>query len=394
MSKRSILITLFALFGMLPTLGILLFGIYRHTDWYVRNYATWSEKQLEIPLEIGAVRHHTFRRGTLESITAFQPGPTAEGKRLPLATLDRADWIQYGILRDGEERQLLRWTVSELAIDAHGLEPLWNIHRQLLSGDDFWKTHELAIQINDAVRVGFEKDALKLQKATFRIRSENGVPITEIRFLVPDGERMAQASVTLQRIVQHSAHIMQATLATDTAGLPIRYLKGLFPMLETLGETCRFTGSIAIQQSFSRWSGYFRGRFDSVDASVFLAADSVTGQGTLNVEKARFDGARLVMAEGTFRMTQGTVSRAFLDRIIRITQLSTRGIPLEPTMTQTFRELAFRFSVSDAKMQIYGQCEGHGSGVFMTGMNGPILCEPSFLRQPFSRAAFTETLMK
>lgn len=394
MPKRTILLTLFILFGFLPTLGLLLLGGYRQTGWYVRNYETWSEKALGLPVEVASITHHTPSNGRLHGVRIFQPGLTADGMRLPLASAPWADWLTYDVLSEGRELRRTKWTLPELTLDSQSLEPLWTAHQRMLGSGD-WKNRELVLTVEGPVRVGFDAEfPLELHQAELRIRTVKGSEQTDIVFTVPESGREAQIVLSLRRIVQGATQVMQATLTTDTGGLPTRYLSSLFPMLEALGKDCRFTGSIAIQQSFSRWSGFFRGRFDQVDVSAFLLPGSLTGSGTLEIEKARFDGARLMLADGTFRILQGSISPSLLAPILRTTQLvlrrPTAALPVNGPIG--FRELAFHFQVHDSQMQIFGQCEGFGAGVFITGPDGPILGEPAFHRNPFSRAVFMEDL--
>lgn len=399
MRKRFILITLFLLFGFLPTLALLVWGGFRQSGWYTHFYNSWASNALEIPVEAAAVTHSTPSHSQLTGVTLFLPVPSADGKPRKLAAAPWIDWLDYEIYRDGKVVKLTKWTLPELTIDSDSLETLWNLHAKAVSTPDFWRSRELALLVEGPVHVGFAENSLELHQAEMRITWVKNGPQTDIVFWVPEQEKRAgaellheaQLTLSLKPVPQNASRLMQAALTTDSGGISVQYLKPLFPMLEQLGPQCRFTGAIAIQQSFSRWSGYFRGTFESVDVSTFFSARDLTGTGTLTVDKARFDGARLVFAEGKFRAAEGTVQRSFLDRILPATKLAIRfdfqdKIP--------YREIAFRFQVRDTQMQIYGECANAGAGVFMMGAAGPILSEPSFPREPFSRAVFLETLQK
>ena len=395
MSKRSLLLTLFLIFGFLPALYLFLLGIYRQTDLYVHNYAAFIGSQLGLPVEITGIVHHTPSQGRIRGLTVFQPGTTSEGERLQLASAPWIDWVQYKTLREGKEVLLTKWILPELTLDSQCLEPLWCSHQRILTdslyGKKSFQNSEIHLVVQGPVKVGFHENALELQRAELRISQENGIPKTFIRFFVPDSGREAQIQLTLRKIVQNSSQVMEATLATDTQGIPIKYLQPHFPMLQSLGTDCRFTGSIAIQQSFSRWSGVFLGRFNRVNASVFIPNQSLTGyNGTLDITKAHFDGAHLVHAEGSFKLENGTVSRAFLERIQKETGLAPGIWPQGDFIP--FHELAFRFQMNATQMQIFGSCSGTAPGVFLNGINGPLLRESNPPHKPFSRAIFMESL--
>lgn len=397
MQKRLLLMTLFIVFGFLPVLALLAWGGFRQTEWYTHFYNAWAAKKLELPFETAAVTHPAPSHSRLTGITLFQPTAASDGTREKLASAPWLDWHEYGIYREGQEIRLTKWTFPELTLSPESLEALWTLHSHAMSEPDYWRPRELSLLVEGPVRVGFGENALELHQAELRIAWQKTGPQTDIVFWVPESEERggtqllheAQLVLTLKPVMRNASRVMQATLTTDSGGISVRYLKSLFPMLEAVGPKSRFTGSIAIQQSFSRWSGYFSGRFDAVDVSAFLPPSDLTGTGTLTVEKARFDGARLVFAEGKFRAEAGTVSRALLGRTARATQLVTR---FDSRDVIPYRELAFRFQIHDAQMQIYGECADFGTGVFLTGASGPILAEPSVPREPFSRAVFMDAL--
>ena len=395
MSKRSLLLTLFLLFGFLPALYLFLLGIYRHTELYVQNFGTFASSQLGLPVTITGITHQTRSQGRLHGLTVYQPGTTTDGKHLPLASAPWIDWIQYKTLHEGKEILLTKWILPELTLDIQCLEPLWYSHQRILTdsinGKKAFQNSEIHLVVEGPVKVGFHENALELQRAEMRISQENGVPKTFIRFFVPDSGREAQIQLKLRKIVQNSSQVMEATLTTDTEGIPIKYLQTHFPMLRSLGTDCRFTGSIAIQQTFSRWSGVFRGRFSRVNAAVFIPNQALTGYNvTLDISKARFDGTHLMYAKGSFQIENGTISRSFLEQVQKETGLAAGNWPVGDFIP--FRELAFHFEMSDSQMQISGACSGTAPGVFLNGINAPLLRESPTPRKPFSRAIFMESL--
>jgi len=391
MTKRTLLLTLFLLFGFLPTAGLFLWGSYRHTVWYVQNWNSRAERLLELPVKADSIVHESPGSGRLYGLSFFMPESTEE-KPLLLAQMPWADWVRYTTLREGREVSLTKWTLPELKLSPHCLETLWTAHQHFLSAQD-WHGRELILELekDGMVQTGFDENALRLHEAELRIRMQKGTPETEISFLVPELDRKAKVFLSLRSIQKNGSRTMQATLKTDVGGLPTHYLTPIFPMLNALGSDARFTGAIEIQQTFSRWSGFFRGKFDEVDASVFFPEKNLMGKGTLVVENARFDASQLIFADGNFRMIQGTISKPFLEQLAHTTQLTVRGVNvLEETVD--LQELAFRFQIRNSQMQIFGECGGYESGVFLMGPNGPMLTEPTFPREPFSRAILMDAL--
>lgn len=391
MTKRTILLTLFLLFGFLPTAGLFLWGSYRHTGWYVQNWNSRAERILEIPVKTDSIVHCTPGSGRLYGISFFMPENTEE-KPL-LAQMPSASWVKYTALREGKEIQFLKWTLPELKLTPNCLETLWTVHQRFLSSQE-WHGKELLIELekDGMVQLGFEDEAaLCLHQAELRIRTQKGIPVTEISFFVPETNRQAKVFLSLRCVLKNGSRSILATLKTDVGGLPTHYLTTLFPMLNSLGPDARFTGAIEIQQTFSRWSGFFRGKFDAVDVSAFLPEKNLTGKGTLVVKNARFDASQLIFADGEFRCIQGTISRTFLERLANMTQLAVRGVQ-ETDDVLNFQEFAFRFQIRNAQMQIFGECGGRESGVFLTGPEGPMLSEPTFPREPFSRALLMDAI--
>lgn len=389
MSKRAFLLLLFLTFGFLPTVGLLSLGSYRRLNWYAQNYASRLGQLFGLPVRIEAIAHHSPGNGRIRGITVFQPGE----KREPLASAPWGDWFEYDIFREGKEIRLVKWILPELTLAPECLEVVWTKHQRILEQAEKWKNREIVLSVKGPIQVGDGANALELINAEARIHLENGTPQTDVVFQIPEANgRNAQIVLSLKRVMLNHSELIQATVTTDAQGVSVQRLKGLFPMLDQLGEKAIFIGSIAVQQSFSRWTGLFRGRFESVNAKTIIPGDHLEGWGTLNVEKARFDGAQLILADGDFRVTRGTISRKLLENFMAATQLVVRGVP-EPGERLTFNELAFRFQIRDGQMQIFGNCQGVGPGIYLTGNYGPILSEPTFLRQPFSRAMFWEKLL-
>ncbi len=402
---RFIRITLFVLMGVLPLCTLLAWGTYRHTNAYQDSLRAKMEEELGRPVAVERFRFLRPNKMRLEGVKIFD-GSGSETQSPQTPPLMEMPWILVLQSTDWEKDDPVRQmelVLPELTLDPRCLEPLWRFHQRTLERSDRQSPAELRVTVTGPVRVrGGETLELMDAKLWMRPAEDGTGHETDISFRFSEaGPDAPAAQWTLVRMnlrhgAQETGAPIIATIKTGENGLPTQLLASLFPPLLHLGDESRFYGKIVLQQMFTGWSGAFQGEFTQVDLSRYFKQIGQTammlGTGTLKLDAAEFYSGQLVRAEGRFSARNGRVYRDLLDRIIPLTGLTTRGIPLEMSPLVMFSQFVFDFSYEDGKIQIAGACEGVGPGVYLVGRNGPILCEPQAGKKPISAALLGELL--
>ena len=389
---RILRLLLFVVMGIIPLSLLTAWGILRHTDIYRRWECDRLAEVLNMPVSVRRFHYLRPNKTRLEDVTVFG------NAGVPIIQTPEILVLQQ--MRDADTEEPVRriqLTLPELTLDAGCLVPLWELHKRILTQRDIHGLAEIEILVTGPVRVG-KNHPLELKDARLRLYPTKNGHQTDISFLLREETPPKMSPVTLNlRLAPQSAASEPAILATlqadENHGIPTELLRALFPPLEKLGGHGRFFGEIILQHTFRGWSGMFRGRFTEIDISRRAGNITLlTGTATLELKDAAFSGGQLVRAAGTFRALDGVIHRGLLDRIISVTSLTTRGIPLDMTATIPYTEFAFGFHLENGIIQIDGACRGFGRGIFLTGRNGPILCESSNEPRRIPAAVFFDAM--
>lgn len=377
---RILRLTLFVLMGIIPLCLLTAWGMFRHTGMYRQGECERLTGLLSLPVEVRRFHYLRPNKTRLEDVTVFGITGTAENaKRFPL--LETPEILVLQEVSDSEEPvRRIQLTLPELTLDAGCLVPLWRLHERILTQRNIHGEAEIEILVTGPVRVGKNRP-LELSDASLRLYPTKDGHRTKISFVLSEEKSASEVTLNLRQDPQSSASepAILATLQTDKNGIPTRLLQTLFPALEKLGGHGRFYGNIELRNTFAGWSGVLRGSFTEIDLARRAAnLTLLTGTAVLELETAEFSGERLTSARGKFHSPGGVIHRGLLDHILSVTGLTTRGIPLDMTDTIPYTEFAFRFELKDGMIQLIGACrQQFGRGIFLTGRNGPIICETS-----------------
>lgn len=165
----------------------------------------------------------------------------------------------------------------------------------------------------------------------------------------------------------------------DTAGqaLPCDLLAEVLPEISRLGPTCRFAGAVNLTSSGREWSGQAAGRLAPLDLDALVTEQFphfLSGQATLDIERATLDRGHLAGLQGTLRAAHGAVSPSLLVAAQQELGLTAhREPPSDSARAIPFQRLAVRFDVDGRTLQLVGDADPTQSGVLIASASGPLL---------------------
>jgi len=168
----------------------------------------------------------------------------------------------------------------------------------------------------------------------------------------------------------------------DTAGqaLPCELFCEVLPQLARLGASCRFAGAVNLTSSGRQWSGQAAGRLWPLDLDALITEQfphQLSGQASLDIERAVFGNGSLSELQGTLRAARGAVSPSLLAAAQAQLQLTAgRDLASDSSATIPFEQLAIRFRLDDCTLRLAGDADRAQSGVLIASAGGPILASP------------------
>lgn len=106
-------------------------------------------------------------------------------------------------------------------------------------------------------------------------------------------------------------------LATSAQPLAVSLLAGLAPQFARLGSECQFTGTVTSAEASggADWSGELSGTLTHVDFDTLVTEHfphQLSGQGTIQIERAAIQDGRLAEFRGGIEIVSGSISRSLL----------------------------------------------------------------------------------
>jgi len=376
-------LAVFFTFGVMPTVAVSAWGVWRRSPWYVAGHAEQLTWRLGMDVRISGVRHPRPGVVVYEEIKVREPE-----NRQPVFQCEEAE-IRWNESPNGSNPSGLRLILSQPKINAAEWSEIWRLADQLLTGRA--ETDDLAVQVEatalDVVGHGLSQT---LSQVLVRVAARAGGPQIEATFHLPDGQG-EPARIVVARNRQVTPPTTRVDVDARATPLPCPLMAVGLREFESLGPRSWFCGTLSVTPSADGPSGRLVGEFRVVDLERLLAdhlPHQISGTATVTVTKASFRGGLLNEADVTVMAGPGTVGRSLVEIAERLGIATFRGAGSgEPNVP--FERLSVWLACNDKGLSVGAMSP---SGTMLAGPFGAILSETSAANEPLPLAAVKRAL--
>ena len=353
----------FVLLCLVPTLAVAAMSVSRETAAHREAFERAAAEHTGLTARIGRVTHPAPRMVLFEGLELVDP--------LSRAVVARARAVEWAVIEG-----VARVHLSQAEFEAAHAPRLWGwIERRLrgepplgalamrVSADSLtWKHADASqtfIQLDcrlDAIDAGREFDA------AFRLADTPAAEPAEVRVVrgaMGDGGT-------------------QYSFSTGGAALPVSIFAPLVDARPLLGPRAMFLGSLAIDARDGGWDGDLFGRLIEVDLGRLVAdrfPHKLAGAATVEVALARFEGGKLVEAEGRLAAGPGVVGRSLIESARTHLGLLGSDLPADRDVLP-YTELAAGFFARGGELKLVGRATSGAPGGILVDGRASYLVEP------------------
>lgn len=337
----------------------------------------------------GCERRISERLGLLVSFKQVnypQPGQTHyEG--LELADAETGDWLlrcrALDVVRSGRK----------LALDPHDVEVaearadklLRLVLRRLareLPGD------EAVALVPTQVTLKSDAGSQTYDDVAGRIELEADSSSALLRFQLPEFEAGEPPQVSLIRR-QTEAGVRTATqLDTLGATLPVSVFSPWLKLDAVLGGDASFNGSLTVEEAGGQYSCNATGVFEAVDLERLIGRrfpHHITGNATLQIQRAELRADKLLEAVGVLRSPSGTIGGSLLTAAVELLGCEPAAgpagdLPFAANQKSVYRDLNVAFTIDERGLVFRSVSEGQP--IIRNGDDKALLFEGPAAPQP------------
>ena len=353
---------------LVPTTLVAAWTCWRSTGRFaVAQRHEWQREltaRLGLVVEIESVSYPSLGLARLENLKLFDP----ESRELLAAAAE----VEIAATSGGWQIEL--WQPQ---VQAAGLPRLWQtLDERILRGpagspsDCTLAARELTIVHGPA--------AQSLVTLSARYAMQPTGPEIACEFRLPDAAMDAPPMrVALSRNRQQTPPQVRWQLDTAGQSLPCELAADVLPEISRLGKSCRFAGALTLVNTLVGWSGEVAGRLAPLDLDALVSEQfphHLSGQATLDLERAALDGSRLTDLRGTLRAQHGALSPSLLAAAHEHLQLAADSrFAADSAAPIPYQQLAIRFHLNDRSLTLAGDADPTQPGVLISAAVGPIL---------------------
>lgn len=240
-------------------------------------------------------------------------------------------------------------------------------------------------------------DEQTYEDAECLIESNEGDDSATLRFRLAGIDMNEAATVVVTRRHSEQASTTRVSLNTAGASLPASMFAAWLDADRFLGRDARFRGSLWIDEDEQGRRGDLTGVLSDVDLAALVTArfpHVLTGQATLEIERARIEQGRLTEAAGQLHCEQGVVGSSLLASAVESLGCRTDRLTSDrtPVDTLSYRRFFLRFALDRQGLRLAGVPRGPDAGaIFIDASGRPLLSEPA--RQPLPLVALVRALV-
>ena len=398
-TRRKICLAAFVAICIVPTVGMLAWGVSRQSSWHVDACARRLSRQLALDVTIDRVEHP--RPGVVRYLGVRISDPETDEticvcRRIKAFRQDVSDATRSALVLNIDEPELRPRRAGQF------WQLLQRVMARRMSGDDV-DVRLVAKRL--VLRTDTDEDLAVLGKVSASLQTGDGGGRAEFKFQI--GEPVADntdprrpVKITVSRDRKAAPPEFSFYVNAQAEPLPCS-LMGLFiPECKTLGPDSRFKGYLSAQHGPQGWSGQVvDARLTGVDlAQCFQPQfpDVLAGQATLTLQQANFSHGRLQNAAGSITAGPGTISRVFFDNASEPLQLRPLPLPENAPDQLPYEILSLDFNVDHTGLQIHGTVADHPAAdptvpIILANTEGPLLSEP--VTQPLPPSSLLHALV-
>jgi hypothetical protein len=255
-------------------------------------------------------------------------------------------------------RQLRTWKfiISQADIDSSQLTWLsQQLHERCLCQPSLgFPRIELVI---DASRFVNESDSPERWRLELEFQGQAERSQSWLSFRSSRGSDAERGKLEIVRWHALESPTTQARLQTGGQTLRQELLGAIAPETKRLGEEWCFSGELDWLSDDQQWQVTINGHLDDVDwnRATSDSKQRLVGRGELYLSNTIFKQGRLVQAQGSMRLGQGKISRAWLEEAQSHLSLAVRRDALRPSIEMVpFDALQFGFSLNSLGLIVQG----------------------------------------
>ena len=372
-TRRYICRSAFLLVCILPTLCLLAWIAYRSSPIHAASEVRFWERALFQGLGLLCTIERVVTAGTdvatLERIELLDPETNQRVARIRVLEFTRTPRGQVVLVSQPEIEPGQFVRLCQLLHDRVLRGPPLKTPVQLLSGEITLLGERAQTFTN--VRCNVESQATRVQA------------LIDFNLAGLESEAASQLQLIRNRDLAPPATGWQ--LRTGPTPLPCAVFSSYLPGLESLGSSCRFSGTVWVDGSAKGWSGEAVGRLSDVDLGLLMEnlPYKLSGSAEMVFQQVRFDRGQLVDAAGTIRAGAGVISTGLIDSLGNSLHWETSlaaskdGATLVP-----FQQLGLGYRISESELRVSGICRSAPVGTILVGSSGPLLGEPPVAKVP------------
>jgi hypothetical protein len=368
-TRRRLLRVAFFLLCLLPTAGVLGWGLYRALPLTKQRLAHQLDQQLGLHAQIGRLSRPRPGQLTLEDVTLHDQ----ESRRA---------LIQFDHLEAQATDQGWRLTVPEATVPQSALSELWQLIKQRLLRED-----DLAAQVAQLtirrLSLAHETQPLLLHDVHWARGRLPQVQQSRLFFGLPGSSPAEGVKIELWRDRTTAEPVTRVLLDTGETALPVSLLA------TWLGHdwptAARFRGRLPVTSGREGWRAEFVGQLTDLnlrDLSPDWIPHALQGEVTVNVNHSAFDAHGLQSIDGWLNVTQLTAPRPLVEALIQLKLFApgpvySRAIEHDVLAVP---QLGVSFSLGEMGLVCKGVPDEAGLPIAASSPAGPVLLSEGHVR--------------
>ena len=371
-----------------PTSMLCAWIVYRATPLYAwQAHAGWERTIFErtgLLASIGDIEHPTSTRVLLRGVTLVDPDD--DRQVASIRVLEVAE-TKHGVFISCSQPEIHREQLTRLVS---------LLHQRVLRGPALATPVRISSR---EVTLSSSTGASTFTEARCLLGSRGESLQASLEFQLAgsstsnaETSKIVQLQVTRERGARDPVSIWEVRTGDET--LPCELLADYVPALRSLGDRCKFQGTVWIEQSGVSWSGEIAGRFREVDLEQVMAPfpHKLSGIADVTVSHSSFKNGRLDEIAGSLRSRGGVISRSLLNAAATALYLTAHGPGGEHRDTlMTYGLLAFGFQLDGDKLHFSGLADPTRPEIVLVGRSGQVLLTAS--RQAVPSVSLTRALV-
>ncbi len=387
-TRRRFCIAGFLMLGLLPSLTVAGWCVYRHTSSYLAAEVNQLSRQLGVSVKLSGLKH--LRPG----VVLYENVELADHETGQPLLQCRLVEVQCTLQPDerGVRHPVVSVVASQPQIHAASIDRTWRWVQRVFETAPNWLNTEVELSAAEVTL----KDAERSQTLTGVEALVESLPQgthAQLQFRLVGADTPDPAQIRLVRNRQVSPPASGFELHTGGGELPCSLLAMGVGELRPLGNRSRFKGYIWANETTAGWEGEAAGQLVDVDLGGLVTnhfPHRMSGIGQITIQSARFRQGRLEEGSGVIVAGPGTIDRSLVESAVDRLGLTAAEEPLNEERI-AYDQLAMSATLDAQGLRLRGRCAGVDPGTILARGSARLLGESPGAPQPM--AALVRTLV-